>query len=349
MLRVDFTSALYLGMRHAARQLPGWPTLTLGKPAALEEDLSARQLASELALLMDCEAACMLPSSLHLFWDLFGMLARTRRVALVDSTAYPVARWGVLRARGLGMPAVSFSPGDVDAARRLAHYWRSCARSPVLLADGYTPGAQAPPPLRAYADLMSEYGGLLLLDDTQALGILGPGGGGSLPLHGLHDAPVLVVASLAKGFGVPVSVLAGSADVINAFLDASETRRHCSPPSSAVLAAGRQAVELNMRCGDDLRAMLRARIGELRSALRAMGTACEGGMFPVQRVPLPDGMDGQAALSLLSSCGIECLLQRPGGRDALTLLLRADHTRADVTHAVKAIQQTWEVFHGARV
>ena len=35
-MRADFTSALYLGMRHAAQSLPAWAELTLGKPAALE-------------------------------------------------------------------------------------------------------------------------------------------------------------------------------------------------------------------------------------------------------------------------------------------------------------------------
>jgi 8-amino-7-oxononanoate synthase len=33
---LDFTSALYLNMQHASRDLPGWEQLTLGKPAALE-------------------------------------------------------------------------------------------------------------------------------------------------------------------------------------------------------------------------------------------------------------------------------------------------------------------------
>ncbi len=31
---MDFTSALYLGLRHASATLPGWEALTLGRPAA---------------------------------------------------------------------------------------------------------------------------------------------------------------------------------------------------------------------------------------------------------------------------------------------------------------------------
>jgi hypothetical protein len=60
----------------------------------------------------------------------------------------------------------------------------------------------------------------LVIDDTQALGILGhspgphapygKGGGGSLQWAGIGGPDVLVVSSLAKGFGAPVAVLAGS-------------------------------------------------------------------------------------------------------------------------------------------
>lgn len=60
-----------------------------------------------------------------------------------------------------------------------------------------------------------------MLDDTQALGILGcyprpdapygEGGGGSLRHFGIQSPEILSGNSLVKGFGVPVAVLAGTA------------------------------------------------------------------------------------------------------------------------------------------
>ena len=82
---------------------------------------------------------------------------------------------------------------------------------------------------------------LLVADDTQALGILGHspdarmpyghGGGGSLRWSGIGGPEALVFASLAKGFGVPIAVLAGSRARIREFEEKSLTRVHCSPPS----------------------------------------------------------------------------------------------------------------------
>lgn len=54
-----------------------------------------------------CEMATLSSSTLHLFWDLFGALARGRVAIYMDAGTYPIARWGVERA------AAHFL-GDVD-------------------------------------------------------------------------------------------------------------------------------------------------------------------------------------------------------------------------------------------
>lgn len=339
----DFTSALYLGMRHAARSLPAWHELTLGKPAALEPVPGEPELGAALARLMDCEAACLLPSSLHLFWDLFGWLAAAPVALLVDSAAYPVARWGVERAAAHGVPLQCFGHRDASQAAQLALRCRSAGRRPVILADGYTPGDETPPPLAEYADIAETHGGLLLLDDTQALGIAGVDGGGSVAAHGLGGAPVLVGASLAKGFGAPLAVLAGPRRLLGGFMAASATRVHCSPPSVAAIAAGSCALQANQRAGRILRKRLRERIVQLRQEMAARGLACRGGEFPVQRVLLPPSCDGLALRRELSLAGVEVLLQGGRARQVLTLLLRADHSAQDVAFAAHSIGKLMEV------
>lgn len=344
-MRADFTSALYLGMHHGARSLPAWDALTLGKPASLEPVPGETELGAALARLMDCEAACLLPSSLHLFWDLFGWLAAAPLVLLVDDAAYPVARWGAERGAALGLPMQCFGHCDASHAAALARRWRGQGRRPLVLADGYTPGDELAPPLAAYAEIADCHGGVLLLDDTQALGILGLDGGGSVMAHGLGGAPVLAGASLAKGFGAPLAVLAGPRKLLCGFMAASATRTHCSPPSVAAIAAGRCALEANRKIGRNLRARLRERIAQLRSALGAQGIACTGGQFPVQRIALPPTCDGTALQRELSLAGVEVLLQGTRSRQVLTLLLRADHGAQQVAHAARTIGQLMEVQH----
>jgi 8-amino-7-oxononanoate synthase len=71
---LDFTSALYLGMHHTTGALRPWRSLTTGRPAALAEPPGAAAVVNHLADLVGCERATLLPSTLHLFWDLFGRL-----------------------------------------------------------------------------------------------------------------------------------------------------------------------------------------------------------------------------------------------------------------------------------
>ena len=82
---LDFTSALYLGLRHATTSLCPWDELSLGKPMVLDEPPSSEVVAAGLAQLQGCEAATMLPSTLHLFWDMFGMLGTGRIAILLDA------------------------------------------------------------------------------------------------------------------------------------------------------------------------------------------------------------------------------------------------------------------------
>lgn len=334
---LDFTSALYLDMHHPAASLEPWAALTLGKPAALEELPAARVLARELAALQGCEAALLLPSTLHLYWDLFTMLAREPVALLIDGAAYPIARWGAQRAVAQGAPLQVFRHGDAAGLARLARRWSALRRRPVVLADGYSPGTAGPPPLADYAEIAARGGGCLVLDDTQALGMLGAHGGGSAVLHCLNGAPVLVGASLAKAFGAPLAVLAGSAAMMGRFEAGSGTRVHGSPPSSAAIAAGLRALRLNRRCGEALRQTLRQRVQQFRAGLAAVGIACHGGMFPVQVVPLAARADGPALHAALRACGVAVLLQRHGNAAALTFLLRAGHSPGDVARALAAL------------
>ncbi|WUR15855.1 aminotransferase class I/II-fold pyridoxal phosphate-dependent enzyme [[Empedobacter] haloabium] len=334
---LDFTSALYLGLRHPGRALDGWDALTLGKPAALQEVPGARAVAVALARLQGCAAATLLPSTLHLFWDLFGMLGQERFAVLVDAAAYPVARWGAERAAGLGLPLQSFRSGDLAELGRVALAWHRAGRRPLILADGYSPGADGPPPLAAYAALAQRYDGLLLLDDTQALGLLGRHGGGSLRRHGIEALPVLAGASLAKAFGVPVAVLAGSADWIRRFERASDTRLHASPPSRAVVVAARRALRLNAVCGDALRRTLAQRVAQFRAALRAAGLPCRGGAFPVQWLALRPDANLVQAHAALRHAGVLAVPQCRAGQGRLTFLLRADHAPADIARAVRIV------------
>ena len=249
----DFTTALYLGLRHPSASLPGWRALTLGKPAVLAEPRGALDVAAALAQLQGTAAATLLPSTLHLFWDLLRQLANQAHTALLlDAGAYPILHWAAEGAAAVGAQVRRFAHHDAAALAPLAAQAVRAGLRPVIVCDGFCTGCNRAAPLHAYARIAAASGGTLVLDDTQALGVLGHapcnacpyghGGGGSLRWQGLSADHVLVGASLAKGFGAPLAALSGDAALIERFRSASLTRLHCSPPSIAVVQAAHAAL-----------------------------------------------------------------------------------------------------------
>lgn len=343
----DFTSALYLDMCHPSSALGGWDALTLGRPAALQTPPGAAGLAAALAQLGGFESATLLPSTLHLFWDLLEMLAGERITLLVDAASYPIARWAAQHAARNGAPLQLFPHSEADAARRLARTAAQAGRRPVIVADGYFPGADSVPPLRAYAAIARESHGYLVFDDTQPFGLFGSaptpsapyglGGGGSARWHGLRGDHVIVGASLAKGFGAPLAVLCGSAGLVRRFEARSETRVHSSPPSVAAIRAGLLAVRRNAGQGEELRARLWQRVCQWRRGMARRGIACRGGSFPVQTPVLARHVGGARLHRDLAGAGVAAVPQRLGGRRMVSFLITAGHTEAQIDHALAVL------------
>ena len=372
---LDFASSLYLGLHHPSSALEPWSALTLGRPAALQESGQARAAAAELAALVGCEAGSLLPSTFHLFWDLLGVLSREPVEIFMDAGTYPIARWGAEHWAGQGVPLRRFARHDATALAQLLvqrsgaslartssspvqrprSHERSHPRShprsrPIVLCDGVCPGSTSQPPLAAYAALARRHRGWLVVDDTQALGVFGHsatpaapyghGGGGSLQRHGIGGSHVVVGASLAKGFGVPVALLAGSVDLAKRFENESASREHMSPPSMATVQAARHALAVNRQHGDRLRLHLWRAVRRLRAGLARAGLQTQGDDFPVQTLAAASNLDVVRLHAELLRGGVCSVLHRDlGGGARLSFVVRADHTAVHIDRALSLLTE----------
>jgi 8-amino-7-oxononanoate synthase len=352
----DFTSALYLGFDHASGSLPGWARLTLGKPAVLEDVPGTLQVQRELAALTGCEQVVLGASTLHLFNDLFGMLAGRDDIAIwIDEAAYPIARWGADRAAAGGVPVRTFAGHDADAL------WKAMNANPkarpVIVTDGFYPIGGEPAPLVDYARFAAAGNGLLIVDDTQALGLFGrpvrsadpygSGGGGSIRRFNLERAAsgIVVVSSLAKALGVPVAMLGGSREFVEEFHGKSATLVHCSPPSAVTILAAGRALELNRRWGDALRRRLAERVIRFRRGLP--GLTATRSLFPVQPLRLPGDMGAMGTMDVrrlyrrLLERGVQPVLHREaGGRNSrISFVLSARHRLSEIDYAVASVAE----------
>jgi 8-amino-7-oxononanoate synthase len=350
---IDFTSALYLGLRHPHNSLRPWVELTTGRPPAIESPRDGERLAHELARLLGQERAMLGTSTLHLFWDLFAVLATDRIAIYTDAVAYPISRWGIERVAAKGIPTTDFRSHDAAALEDLLHRDRRSGFRPVVVTDGLCPIAGRTAPLPEYLRLMRQQGGYLVIDDTQALGILGrhptpaapygSGGAGSAAWHGIEGPELIVANSLAKGFGAPLAVIAGSGTVISKFKELSATRVHCSPPSLAAIAAGQRALATNASQGDTIRCRLLELVCHFRDRLRRLGLSTSGAFFPVQTLKPMRDVDVGWLHNRLMSLGVKTVLHRPqNGLDIkLSFLITTLHTAGEIDAAINALQQAW--------
>jgi 8-amino-7-oxononanoate synthase len=339
--RLDFTSSLFLGLRHGSASLPPWASLTTGVPAVLHEATAAHRIAATVAAAQGAQAGVVGRSALHALMDVMGMIPQRGDVVAIDASAYSLAEWAALRAAANGAVVRKFPHHRPEAivprpGRRL-----------FVLTDGWCPGCNRPAPLPQLRQLAHGTGGALIVDDSLAFGVLGNkrrgevfgDGSGTPGWCGLDHAGIVWVASLAKAFGAPLAVTTGDAATIRRLAEAGGNRVHSSPPSAADLAAASTA----LRDPNDNRARrirLQRQVLRLRSRLQDIGLPVSGLPFPVVSVRLL-GSDAQRWWSRLQSAGIRALLQQSRCRRGvmLTVLVRADHSPADLDRLTVTLRE----------
>jgi 8-amino-7-oxononanoate synthase len=352
---LDFVSSSYLGLRHGSADLGKWPALTTARPAVLGGAALAGAVAQEIAALQGRETGFAAAATLHLGVDLVTAGLPRNSVLHWDAHLYPVLRC-TLPLAGPHLDPAPLPPHDPDAlAARLANQ----VGRPVLVTDGYCIACGRPAPLAAYLDVLRRRGGLLVIDDTQALGIMGTpgptpfgtGGGGSPPTQRLDsDAPIIVIASLAKAFGVPMAVLSGPVRLIDRIRARSLSRMHCSPPSIPAALAALRALRLNALIGDRLRGRLARLLRLFRDGCRAWGVALSSAFHPVQTIPLPRSSDAVRLAAAAAAAGMVVAPCRgANGAPELRLVVTAAHRSEIVNSAVRILASLLPVPEPSRV
>lgn len=346
------TSVLCLGFRHAPHTLQPWAQLTTGRPAALEPAPEAAAVAQNLAQLLRCDRALLAPSTLHPYWDLFDVLAKDHLAIHADAGNYPTARGGIERVAARGIRTTTFAAQDSVALEFLLHRDRLAGCRPVVVTDRICTETGRTAPLRDYLKLARERDGYLVIDDTQALGILGrepgrdspygPGGAGSPSWHGVEGPELIIGNSLANGSAAPLAILASNARLIAKFEKPSASRVHSSPPSLAVVSAVQQAVTINATRGDLRRARLAKLVQHFRDGLREIGLSTLGGLFPVQTLQVIPDIEPQRLYRWLLSFGVRAVLRSVQNmRGAvLSFVVTLLYTGSDIGRCVDALQQS---------
>lgn len=299
---------------------------------ALEDEL-ARFLGTEAALLFNSEYAANC--------GIVPAFAGPEDVVLLDALNHASLVDGCKLSRALTEVYPHRDVAALEAALRRARQWG--ARRVLVATDTVFSMDGDLAPLADIADASERHGALLLVDEAQATGIVGPRGAGLVAQLGLQGRVDLRMGTLSKAAGMFGAFLASTRPCCELLLNRARPLVFTTALPPAVAHAGLTALRiLGSAEGDELRARLRRNVERFTVGLRALGLPAEAAtpIFPVV-LGAPEAATHAAAQ--LRKRGLLVKPIRPptvpAGSSRLRIAVTAAHTDAHLDLLLSALRE----------
>ena len=190
-----------------------------------------------------------------------------------------------------------------------------------------------------------------MVDDSHAVGFMGPTGRGTPELHGVTDRVDIVTGTLGKALGgASGGYTSGRREIVALLRQRSRPylfSNSVAPP--AIVAASLTVLDL-LTASDDLRARLRANTALFRERMTELGFDIVPGDHPIVPVMLGDAQRAVRLAEGLLEKGIYVIAFSypvvPLGKARIRTQISAAHTEADLQDAVAAFAEARdELFH----
>jgi glycine C-acetyltransferase len=194
--------------------------------------------------------------------------------------------------------------------------------------------------LPAICDLAERYDAVVMVDDSHATGILGPGGRGTAEHLGVLERVDIITSTLGKTLGGATGgFTCASSETVEYLRQRSRPYLFSNSLPPPICAAGLKALELVSQ-GSELRDRLHANARRMRAALEGAGFQIKPGQHPILPVMLGD--------AALASRMADALLERdiyvigfsypvvPQGQARIRIQLSAAHSPEQLDRAAKA-------------
>ncbi|HEX4817840.1 MAG TPA: glycine C-acetyltransferase [Nonomuraea sp.] len=217
------------------------------------------------------------------------------------------------------------------------------ARRRLIVTDGVFSMDGYVAPLREICDLADRYDAMVMVDDSHAVGFVGPTGRGTPELHGVTDRVDLITGTLGKALG------GASGGYVSARKEICELLRQRSRPylfsnslAPAIASASLRILNV-LETSSDARERLRSNTARFRSEMAKAGFDILPGDHPIVPVMIGDAAQAAAMAERLLDLGIYVIGFSypvvPHGQARIRVQLSAAHSPDDVDRAVRAFVQ----------
>ncbi|HEX3336022.1 MAG TPA: glycine C-acetyltransferase [Jatrophihabitans sp.] len=234
-----------------------------------------------------------------------------------------------LRYRNRDMDDLAVQLQSASGARR-----RLVVTDGVFSMDGYLA------PLDEICALAERYDALVMVDDSHAVGFLGPGGGGTPDLFGVQDRVDINTGTLGKALGgASGGYVSGRAEIVELLRQRSRPYLFSNAVAPSVVAGSLAALDLVTGGGAE-RDRLRENAALFRRLMSEAGFDLLAGEHPIVPVMFGDAVvAGRMADGMLEH-GVYVIAFSypvvPKGKARIRVQLSAAHSPADVETCVRA-------------
>jgi glycine C-acetyltransferase len=212
--------------------------------------------------------------------------------------------------------------------------YRMIATDGVFSMDGYVA------PLDAIVDLAERYDALVMVDDSHAVGFVGPTGAGTPELFGVQDRVDIVTGTMGKALGgASGGYTAARAEIVEMLRQRSRPYLFSNSLAPSIAAAAIATLDL-LETSGELLAELRENTAYFRSEMGALGFEIPESDHPIVPIMIGDAVEAAAMADRLLADVIYVRAFSfpvvPRGKARIRTQMSAAHTREDLDRAIEA-------------
>jgi glycine C-acetyltransferase len=198
--------------------------------------------------------------------------------------------------------------------------------------------------LDAICDLADRHGALVMVDDSHAVGFVGPTGRGTPELHGVIDRVDIVTGTLGKALGgASGGYASGRREIVALLRQRSRPYLFSNTIAPPIVAASLAVLDLLEESGE-LRARLRSNTERFRTRMGKHGFDVLPGEHPIVPVMYGDAHAAATAAERMLETGVYVIPFSypvvPQGQARIRTQMSAAHSTADIDRAVDAFAAT---------
>ncbi|MGW1543320.1 glycine C-acetyltransferase [Streptomyces sp. NPDC002309] len=227
-----------------------------------------------------------------------------------------------------------------DLERQLKEAGEGGARRKLIVTDGVFSMDGYVAPLNEICDLADRYDAMVMVDDSHAVGFVGPGGRGTPELHGVMDRVDIITGTLGKALGgASGGYVAARAEIVALLRQRSRPYLFSNTLAPVIAAASLKVLDLLESAGD-LRERLAANTELFRRRMTEEGFDIAPGNHAIAPVMIGDAGRAGRMAELLLERGVYVIGFSypvvPQGQARIRVQLSAAHSTEDVDRAVEA-------------